>query len=76
MTADDKHREEAEQLVNLLALSPQQAEILVAELRNRLVPSRHWIETARRRGTPPEEIALRGINAVLVLAAALAERAR
>lgn len=62
-------RESAERLAGVLALTPESAQQLVAELRNALVPARHWAERGDAR-------AAEGIRRVLQLAEALDARLR
>ena len=59
--------EAAARLAAVLALSPEAAQQFVAELRNALVPARHWAE----RGDPR---ALDGIRRALLLVDAVATR--
>lgn len=61
-------RESAERLAAVLALSPDAAQQLVAELRNALVPARHWAERGDVRASE-------GIRRVLLLAEAVAAKA-
>lgn len=59
--------EHARRVADMLALSPDQAAILLAELRNALVPALGWAERGDRR-------AMRGIERALRLLAAIGDR--